>query len=411
MEYINFLGHLGSVNNGKECLKLIGALSEEDEISLDHINKYHETIENGIIYVSNEGNIVDRNSVANYMWVDTGYKTCDGDSIYASFFRGKIDFEGCYVGTKQTLLKYIEEYVGKRIKAREEIRKELENDILKTDNVEFGGKADFLNNAQTNKAFGNNLFCIDLYGKLAIKENWAKEKTGEGDKNRIVAYLDVIISKIRNNIRLNNNKGYIINRDCNKVVFNSGLLDKFLLDIYLMCEVKKDTKLTNIKLVGNKADLVDLKFDISDLKSMPAPIKLYKERKELLFEGDITDFNLEDRARLHHVINERKYRFPKNMQNMATDILTDKIINSVETALKMNERDYTYIVPMYNIKFDCIQYMIPLRLERSIQEVPELVIIISKENGFYSIMTILDIDDAYDDARVLGMLKNSWLKI
>ncbi len=65
---------------------------------------------------------------------------------------------------------------------------------------------------------------------------------------------------------------------------------------------------------------------------------------------------------------------------------------------------------MYNIKNDNIQYLIPLYINNSIIDEPELVLVVAKLNGFFEVMTILVPDDAYDNARLLSMQGNSWLK-
>ena len=123
----------------------------------------------------------------------------------------------------------------------------------------------------------------------------------------------------------------------------------------------------------------------------------------------IDEFDLEDDYRLNHIINERRDRFPEEYANVPSDIICDKIKSAIHKAIKISSRDYKYIVPMYNLKTNKIQYLMPLHLDRSIDEAPELTIVIGERNGFWCVYTILNTDDAYDNARLLCRPDNTWL--
>ena len=115
--------------------------------------------------------------------------------------------------------------------------------------------------------------------------------------------------------------------------------------------------------------------------------------------------------RLNHIIGERRIRFPTEYCETPSDILCEKVKAAIGKALRISERDYKYIVPMYNLKMHKIQYLMPLYLNKSIEDSPELVIVVGESNGFYIVYTILTTDDAYDNARLLCRPDSTWLKL
>ena len=79
----------------------------------------------------------------------------------------------------------------------------------------------------------------------------------------------------------------------------------------------------------------------------------------------------------------------------------------------MFKRDYKYVLPMYNPKFNSIQFLLPFHINNSVNELPEIVVVLSKNDvtKFYEIMTMLSMEDAYFNARVISMPSCNWLNI
>lgn len=393
-KFINFLGTFGCVTNPEDCIEGIKRLAQIDEVDLKYINSYASSVQGAVRYF--DAKLVElfdefKERDAKYMWVDTGYK-CNRYSIYASFYKTPLGWAGAYVGTEGKLRYKIQGYTNRVTSLTFNNNTIIEKDIELSE--------------EECRNLNKNQFCIELYKKLLIKEHWAKSKKGS---NRLAKYLEALMAKVQHNMKKSIVQGYILSKDNSKVVINTNLIDKFMNDIYV-CFEKQGEQYVNPIIVENKIDLVRMGFDREQIKNMPKPIKFYDKPEELVFSGTIEDFDIGDSKRLHHVINERRNRFPEKFAQMSQDVLCEKLKAAVEKAVKLAAHDYKYVVPMYNTAMDTIQFLMPLHLERSIEESPELVLVISNIEGFYSIMTILTPDDAYDNARVIARPGNSWLQ-
>lgn len=427
MSYINFLGTIGNVSNADVAIEILKKLAGLDDIDLEYVNKYHETVDGSKRYLTGklrELSFADErvnNKMAEYLWVDTGYKTKDAwkKIIYASFYKSPIGWNGVYIGTEDKLSKYVGHYNYKKVTTnfendKEEIEEQTQRDpAIDTENVEFGS---YYNEDQVvgsdehkeiSKALNNNKFCLALYSKLLIKENWA---TSKGCRNRLIKYIDAIASKVQRELKSNTGNWYRLNSTRTAIVINSGLLDKFMNDIFILFDTNVDNSFSKPRVVDSKTDLLKIGFSKEDIKIMPEPVKFYKDKSELVFSADMEDFNIDNRANLNHIINERRSRFPESIRDIGEDFICDKLRSSIKNAVDLSKRDYRYVVPMYNIQNDSIQYFIPLYIHNSIIDEPELVLVVAEINGFYEVMTILIPDDAYDNARLLSMNESSWLK-
>ena len=81
---------------------------------------------------------------------------------------------------------------------------------------------------------------------------------------------------------------------------------------------------------------------------------------------------------------------------------------SVEYAVKMSKIDYKFIVPSYSIANNEIQFLIPFYVDLGNKK-PVCAIVTTKENGRYVLKTILPIDTAYNNARLLSIPDTGWL--
>ena len=251
----------------------------------------------------------------------------------------------------------------------------------------------------------------DVFDRLLIKENWKASS-----KNRLSFYVKSLLEKIaceqgRNESVKGN--GYTLSESREKCIFNTGLIDIYNNDVYLidLNNNEPDFFKKEIIMAGSKASATAHGFNKADVLSMPKPIKFYSDKKDLVFDGCIEEFDLEDNSKLNHIIQERRSRFPLGCQTIPSDVLCEKVKSAVSKAVRLSERDYRYIVPMYNLKLHRIQYLMPLHLETSIEDSPELVIVVGENNGFYCVYTILTTDDAYDNARLLCRPDSNWLRV
>lgn len=389
----NLLTKEGTIFNDMQCLDILGKLAKNIP-DAKFINGYAEKIENAVSYLDASGNETNKDSgKANYKWVSSGYQTPSGEIIYFSFYKGRDgDWKGAWVGTGDFLLeKAFGDYVTNQ-------------------------KPTSINQKDTTgqKTSTYNVY-NELYDRLLMKERWKNEK-----ENKLPKYLANLCLKVENQIKKNKREnqndvnfyGFTINESRTKIILNTGLLDRFRNDIFMMFNLNKNS---TEETVSGPALIINSKLDaiVNDFTAFkyPEPFRFYNTIDELLLSASIEDFDLSDINRLNHIINERRDRFPEGYKDMNEDQIAQKLKTAIETALKISKRDYKYIVPMYNLQQDRIQYLMPLYLDNPIDDVPELVLVVGKNPKYNicSIMTIISREDAYMNARLIARPDATWL--
>ena len=382
----------GIIYNDVQCITILGKLSKTTPDS-NFINDYAKKVENAVNYLDASGNDLKSDSIkANYKWVSSGYETPSGEKIYFSFYKSRDgEWKGALVGTDDFLLERI---LGDYATNQKPIS------ITKEEP------------GTTKSAY--NVY-NELYDRLLMKERWVN-----GTENRLPKYLASLCLKVENQIKKSkrenksdeNTYGFIVNECRTKIILNTGLLDRFRNDIYMLFNLNKTNLEETVSgpalIINSKLDAIE--NDFKDFK-FPEPFRFYNTIDELLLSASIEDFDLSDINRLNHIINERRDRFPEGYKNQNEDTIAQKLKTAIETALKISKRDYKYIVPMYNLQQDRIQYLMPLYLDNPIDDVPELVLVVGKNSRYNicSIMTIISREDAYMNARLIARPDATWL--
>ena len=251
----------------------------------------------------------------------------------------------------------------------------------------------------------------DIYERLLIKERW-KHST----KNRLGFYLKAISffvwreQQISTSNSLRGN-GYTYSNDRKICVINTGLIDNYGNYIYLIDHSPSvpDFYAKVVSVLYNKTTLLKLNFDIDNVKFLPEPIEIVKDKSKLVFNANYSDFDLDDTAHIYHIATERIGRFPDRYASETPLAICDKIRSAIRQAVMIQKTDFRYIIPKYDFKRQAIQFMIPFYLEQSYDEAPELTIVVGEQDGIWSIFTVLYSDDAYDDARLLSRASDTWL--
>ena len=75
----------------------------------------------------------------------------------------------------------------------------------------------------------------------------------------------------------------------------------------------------------------------------------------------------------------------------------------------MAEMNYKFIVPQYRPETDTVQFLMPLYLSERFERTPDVALVIKLEQGFYVPETILPLDWAYQNSRVIAKPDETWL--
>lgn len=251
-------------------------------------------------------------------------------------------------------------------------------------------------------------FVTELYNKLMDKENWAKD-----NGKWLLEYIKGLVICIDNyrKLRRKDNNGYVLSDGGKKMLFNTGLIDTYGNFIYVIdhtASTRTNFEKRVLTIVKSKSSLLDEGFTLDKIKVMPKRFKFVSDNRDLVFNSTMDEFDLIDTEHLNHIINERRSRFPEKYANESCKNLADKIKISIEQAIEMQEVNYKYIVPMYNLATQEIEFLIPMHLDTTYGQKPELCIIVAKKNGLWKIFTIISSDLAYSNARLISKVHTTW---
>lgn len=326
-----------------------------------------------IEYIDNEGNSV-AEPMAQYKFIGLGI--CDDNpesskQIYISLQRSNDGFAGFFVGSYTSLVTQIQRR--------------------------------FNSSSETEEVFNATL--NELYDMLMDKEYWRQR---DDVVSSLRQYLNATVCKC---LEVEHTQYSIVrNEDNSRLCFNTRLVDKYGNFIYLSIKADEGfTRYSYPKIIVSKSDFIKAGFT----GDRPGVVSYFTDLHDVVFQGSITEFDLEDTSKLDHMRQaSRKQRLPKAYQNISDIDMSECIKTSVQEAMRRKLTDYSYFVPMYNISLKCIQFLIPLKLQREYSELAEVALIIGKDRrtGFYTVNTLIDVELAYINARAISSSVSSWLE-
>jgi len=281
-----------------------------------------------------------------------------------------------------------------------------------------------------------NAFVISLEHTLLPGEKW-KFRTISADDYRpktqfdiLQSYLQFVFEKLLSDYNDSNSKNYqkiTFSSDSKYALFNSGLLDKFAQDVYLIGEVfgtigKKFT-LSNLKIAPGKVDLIrGYNFTPATLTPYPDVVEFFHKLDDIIYDSDVEiDMSADS---LSHIIEDgaKRNRFTEKYTAMYEKgdlpAITSTLETAIENARKIAKRNYKYVVPQYRSAHGRedgkIQFLMPIYLDRQYGEKPDFALVLNTEimpdgTKYYTPETILELPWAYNNARVICKPEDTWL--
>lgn len=250
----------------------------------------------------------------------------------------------------------------------------------------------------------------NIYNRLLIQSGWEVETAS------LQKYIGIVISRLNQLISRNEDcsKYLIYNKDKEYVLVNTALLDKFGKTIILVCRVHSSGEIiaTGSQIVDGRQMLLKLGFSKDSIMGINIErVRFYNENiSELVFHGDIEEFDFDSWDRLVHCIEDRRERFPAEYKDMPSEVLCSDMIKAIELGVTLSKYDSGYIKPIYNRKFDRIHFVVPFHLGNNFQKKPELGIVIANfDNTFWQVMTILEYKNCQSDTRVLNLYSDEYI--
>lgn len=344
-----------------------------------------ETVEKNKVIYKNKFGKPATNENALYALFKTDKKTSNGHELIAYYERQRVEknWTGIYFTTEK------------------EFEKEVKDNLMfKLGSINFENWQDGLQ------------FLEDLKTKC-IPEKWSYKSYQSGMPHPILkAYIENTFEKLK----AENNGVKILRSDDNKyIVFNTGLLDKFFHEVFIIVHVIEDDGdflYRNAYILNSLTDLTRIGFTVNGKRivrqdDLPEPPTFFTNINEVIFHPDIEiDRNYD---KFTHIIEERRDRFPKEDQDRDTTELARKLDNSINYAIAIAKRNYKLVIPMYRPQEAKIQLLMPIYLSGSFTNSPDFALVLDLEDGIYTPETILPLDAAYQNARLITKPDELWL--
>lgn len=242
-------------------------------------------------------------------------------------------------------------------------------------------------------------------GELCEEENWDYIQNKTGGYPILKSFINQTCKRIIDQGKLvtgTSNNGEVYS------YFNTGLVDEFQNDIFAY--FKKNRKFKNNQPWGihiPEWEFLEFNTDQSFYRrffdEIPEIATYFEETEtsKLIFDTRITI-----RPNWDH-LNDRKKRVNSyEIQNMSEQDYRDAISDSIDMATKRIKRNYKTAIPHY-YNGD-IQFLIPM-CERKNRGKALAAMVIKESEQIYEVATILTLDQAYNNARLLAKPDREWL--
>ena len=257
---------------------------------------------------------------------------------------------------------------------------------------------------------------LDFNAVIVNLEQLSSEKRNiclndiEEQVNILKSYIENTFEVLKKETARGVKNKIVYSQDGKHLVFNTNLLDKFFHDILIVVEVRKQKDgselLMNPRRVKKELELRKLGFAKDVHPNQP---QFFEKVEEVIYQPTWTidkDFD-----KFTHIIEERRQRFPIEMQSASSDELGRKLDDAITFAVAIAQRNYKFIVPMYRPQTGKIQLLMPIYLKGTYSSKPDFALILTpdKENEYYIPETILPLDAVYQNARLIAKPDDTWL--
>lgn len=378
----------GFIENNRTFIDELNSLTKDSS----HIAEFrpfniafYNAFKNGEIkYLDKYGKTTDESN-SYYALYDTGFYAENDSEIIAYFHRFKPD----------------KNWIGIFFSTEKELKKEIKRNLL------FRiGKLIF-------DEWNDGFQFLEELSQKTIPEKWSYQNHESAIPHPILkSFLENTFEKL---LKDKSQNKLVISDDNKFALFNSGLLDRFFHDIFIIVEIRdEDDEFSywNPLIMKSLSDLSNRKIIVNGKKlnhpdSLPDSIDFFKNITEVTFNNSLPIDRSYDK--FTHIIEERRDRFPSEYKNKNTTELARALDNSINYAKAMAKRNYKLIVPQYRPQTDKLQLLMPIYLSGSFTKQPDFALVLDLEDEIYTPETILPLDAAYQNARLIAKPDDFWL--
>lgn len=249
---------------------------------------------------------------------------------------------------------------------------------------------------------------LESVANNAIEEPW--DFSGKGGYPILKSYIENTLRKLRQETAEGKEHKVVYSADGQHILFNTNLPDTFGYDILILADVRK--KVNGEEYYENasmfKSGIAGKRqYRFAD-NADPQPATYFEDVNEVIFQSRWQiDSNFDH---LTHIIQDNRSRFPEEYRGKNPSEVAGDLDKAIQLAQRMAKRNFKYIAPMYRPQKDGIQLLMPIYLKGQYKQAPDFALVLTPENGIYVPETILPISAAYQNARLIAMPDEAWLR-
>jgi hypothetical protein len=234
---------------------------------------------------------------------------------------------------------------------------------------------------------------LEEVAAMAITERWTYQDYPSRQPHPILkCFLEHTQARLKLQDRIIRTDGHAL--------FNTGLINKFFKEIYVVTEI--DPEVPN-RLVNPRPVLENDRVILDTFRNKkPEMVTFFSRITDVIFDPEL-EINTDD----SHIVEENFDRIPEVYRQMRKSQIFALFQAAVQFARVMAARNYKLIVPhVYRGK---IQFLMPIYLSGEFAGPPDLALVLEKIGDCYRGNTILTLDMAYQNARLIARPEASWL--
>lgn len=394
-----------TVDNIEMVISHLTRYSDLEEAELvTFVKDFIETNVNTVFHINSRG-IGCEGVDGTYAWLDTGVKDFSNKTLFLSMLnKGEGHYEGHFIGTMDYLIDMAANYLkscGVRTnlcRFKEKYKRKVaernnENKVVATVEVRdvvVETKCSEISEDTYSPTFPRMDLkeIVDKVKSYLLIDKW-ETPTG------LQRFLTVMSSRIAYYVN-NDMTDYFVKNSVGNVIVNTGLLDKFGQPIKVLYRYNVSSmSYVPFCVVDSKMVYEDNRFTREDTNKELRPIAFIGADTEPL-SLELNDYDISYQA-LTHIIIERQSRLPGELQNLPPALIASRIVSELELGLNIQKCSAGYAKPTYSGKTSDISWLLPLRIMRGIDQEPELVMAVSKRNGYWGVRTIIPYNEIVRD--------------
>lgn len=234
---------------------------------------------------------------------------------------------------------------------------------------------------------------------IVMSQSWT---TKAGDYNALRYYLESICCYAYTH----QDKQDIITNSMDDYVINTGILDIFGQEVLICFHVVDDRvniTIDDFSSAESKSVLLKKGFTETDIRKTLRPVTVWdNDDISRIKTAKYEDFDISDRSKLKLLMTEKSGLFQSCGIDATPYTLARSIEESIQLALRINERDENYIRPGYDMVTGHVHFLLPLRIQANIDSMADLILEIAYDDGLYRIHDILTHEEAYLKSKVIS---------